>query len=38
MNKLFKDNILDVNVEVTGETDTYIVTMSFGGFLDLLHE
>jgi hypothetical protein len=38
MNKLFKDNILDVNVEVNGETDNYIVTMSFGGFLDLLHE
>ena len=38
MNKLFKDNILDVSVEVNGETDNYIVTMSFGGFLDYLHE
>lgn len=38
MNKLFKDNILDVNVEVNGETDNYIVRMSFGGFLDFLHE
>lgn len=38
MNKLFKDNILDVNVEVNGETNNYIVTMSFGGFLDLLHD
>lgn len=38
MNKLFKDNILDVNVEVNGETDNYIVRMSFGGFLDYLHE
>ena len=38
MNKLFKDNILDVNVEVNGETDNYIVRMSFGGFLDYLHD
>lgn len=38
MNKLFKDNILDVNIEVVGETDTYLVTMSFGGFLDNLHD
>lgn len=38
MNKLFKQNILDVNVEVIGETDTYIVTISFGGFLDNLHD
>lgn len=38
MNKLFKDNILDVNIEVIGETDTYIVTISFGGFLDNLHD
>lgn len=38
MNKLFKDNILDVNIEVIGETDTYLVTMSFGGFLDNLHD
>ena len=38
MNKLFKDNILTVNIEVIGETDTYIVRISFGGFLDLLQE
>ena len=38
MNKLFKDNILDVNIEVQGETNNYIVTMSFGGFLDYLHD
>ena len=37
MNKLFKDNILDVNVLVNGETDDYIVRMSFAGFLDYLH-
>ena len=37
MNRLFKDNILDVNVSVHGETDDYSVKMSFGGFLDSLH-
>lgn len=37
MNKLFKDNILDVDVVVHGETDDYLVKMSFGGFLDYLH-
>jgi len=36
MNKLFKDNILDVNIQVYGETDNYIVTLSFGGILDEL--
>lgn len=34
MNKLFKEDILDVNIEVRGETDTYTVRMSFLGFLD----
>lgn len=34
MNKLFKEDILDVNIEVRGETDTYVVRMSFLGFLD----
>ncbi|MGM9544320.1 MAG: hypothetical protein ACI3T9_04990 [Romboutsia timonensis] len=34
MNQLFKDNILTVNIEVKGETNDYIVTISFGGFLD----
>ncbi len=39
MNKLFKENILDVNIHVQGETDDYVVTISFGGFLDTLrHE
>lgn len=38
MNKLFKDNILDINLEVHGETDDYIVRISFGGFLDELHK
>jgi len=37
MDKLFKDGICTVNIRVQGETDTYIVTIKFGGFLDLLH-
>lgn len=37
MNKLFKENILDVAVEVHGETSVYEVRMSFAGFLDQLH-
>ena len=35
-NKLFKDNIVTVNLDVQGETDQYLVTISFGGFLDEL--
>jgi hypothetical protein len=38
MNKAFKDNILTVDVKVRGETDDYEVKMSFGGFLDILHD
>lgn len=38
MNKLFKDDILTVDVQVRGETDTYTVKISFGGFLELLHD
>lgn len=34
MNKLFKDDILDLNIEVKGETDDYLVRISFSGFLD----
>ena len=37
MNRLFKDNILDVKVSVQGETSDYVVKISFGGFLDNLH-
>lgn len=37
MNRLFKDNILDVNVAVKGETDNYEVKVTFSGFLDNLH-
>lgn len=38
MNKLFKENILTVNIDVHGETDDYITTISFGGFLDNLKD
>ena len=38
MNKLFKNNILDVNVPVRGETDDYLVRISFGGVLDALQD
>ena len=38
MNKLFKENILTVNVSVKGETDDYTVKISFGGFLDILNK
>ena len=33
MNKFFKNDILDVNIQVYGETDNYIVTISFGNVL-----
>ena len=38
MNKLFKDNILTVDINVKGETNDYVVKMSFGGFLGLLQD
>lgn len=38
MNKLFKDNILTVAIPVRGETDDYVVRISFGGFCDILHD
>lgn len=38
MNKLFKDDILTVDVNVKGETDTYTVKISFGGFCELLQD
>lgn len=37
MNKLFKNGILDVNLKVTGETDDYVVSISFSNFLNDLH-
>lgn len=36
MDKFFKKNILDINIQVYGETDNYIVKLSFGGVLDEL--
>lgn len=38
MNKLFKDDILTVNIPVQGETDNYIVRITFGGFLEILRD
>lgn len=38
MNKLFKQDILTVDIEVKGETDTYQVKISFGGFLEILKD
>lgn len=37
MNKLFKDDIIDVDIDVKGETGLYVVRISFAGFLDELH-
>lgn len=34
MNQLFKDDILTVNLEVTGETNKYIVKIKFGGIVE----
>ena len=36
MNKLFKEDILDLNIRVNGETDVYLVKISFNGFLNSL--
>ena len=36
MNKLFKEDILNIGIEIRGETDDYIVKISYGGFLDEL--
>ena len=38
MNKLFKQDILTVDINVKGETNDYQVKISFGGFLELLHD
>lgn len=37
MDKFFKDDILDLNIDVRGETNVYVVRMSFAGTLDELH-
>lgn len=38
MNKLFKEDILTVNIKVHGETDDYLVSISFGGFCRILQD
>lgn len=38
MNKLFKDDILTVDVKVDGETDEYKVKISFGGFCKIVRD
>lgn len=38
MNKLFKEDILTVNLPVHGETDDYTVRITFGGFLEILRD
>ena len=38
MNKLFKEDILTVNIPVHGETDDYTVKITFGGFLEILRD
>ncbi len=34
MNKFFKNHILTVDIPVTGETDNYVVKVTFGGIMD----
>lgn len=36
MDQLFRKDILSVNIEIKGETDNYLVGISFGGLLDIL--
>lgn len=38
MDKLFKKDILTVDIQVKGETDNYIVKISFGGLLELIRD
>lgn len=41
MNKLFKDDILDINIKVLSESDpskSYLVRLKFGGVIDLLSQ
>ena len=38
MNKLFKEDILTVDIPVKGETGDYIVKVTFGGFLEILRD
>ena len=36
MNKVFKENILELNIPIKGETNNYIVTVTFKGILDMI--
>lgn len=36
MNKFFKEDILDINIRIHGETNSYITTLSFSNVLDKL--
>ena len=38
MNELFKNNIITISINVKGETDNYLVKISYGGFLDTLKD
>lgn len=38
MNRLFKDDILTVNLPIHGETDDYTIKVTFGGFLEILRD
>ncbi len=38
MNELFKNNIITISINVRGETDNYLVKISYGGFLDALKD
>lgn len=38
MNKFFKEDILDINIQIYGETDNYVVTLSFGEILNNLKD
>lgn len=38
MNSLIKDGIINVSIEVHGETNDYLVKLSWSGFLDALQD
>ena len=37
MNSLIKDGVVNISIEIHGETDNYLVKLSWSGFLDILH-
>lgn len=38
MNDLFRNDIFNIEIEVRGETDNYVIKISFSGFLDELYK